>query len=293
MISVVFPIYNCVSSLERSILSLKEQTYPDFECLLIYDESEDGTLKEAKRLTGSDSRFKILHGPNTGLAAALNFGVAHSCYEYIARMDADDYSFPERFAFQLTALRSKHLDIVGSWFNVHSEKGSLLIKTPEGHDAIGLQMFKKVPFAHGSVMFKKSIFEKYDVKYSCQRLAEDFHLWISLFSKGAKFGNVQSVLFEYYIHEESLSHRKSDKLLIENYFLTKLHAKLNGKILESMSTVDLKKSHYCYLAALLYIQNANISTKRKFLLLIKFLKYINFWQLAYFLYYEIKSRRCS
>ncbi|MFD1958687.1 glycosyltransferase family 2 protein [Novosphingobium panipatense] len=103
-VSVLLPCYNGAAYLEEAVRSILLQTFADFELIVVDDGSTDATADILARMGRRDPRLRVVRQPNGGIVAALNTAIAHARGEYIARMDADDVSFPERFAFQVAWL---------------------------------------------------------------------------------------------------------------------------------------------------------------------------------------------
>lgn len=119
MISVILPAYNAQRFLPEAIRSILEQTYREFELLIVDDGSTDDTLEIARRLAAGDSRIRVIAAEHSDLAGALNRGIAEARYEWIARMDADDIAHPERFARQLAAAQAQPEVLVWGAFARH------------------------------------------------------------------------------------------------------------------------------------------------------------------------------
>lgn len=113
LVSVLLPVRNGGAFLTAAVRSIQLQTYPHWELLVLDDGSSDGALEAIERM--QDTRIRIVPGAQSlGIAARLNQGVALARGEFIARMDADDVSFPERFACQLALMAADEtLDLVG------------------------------------------------------------------------------------------------------------------------------------------------------------------------------------
>ena len=109
-ISVVFPIYNASMFIDESIESILNQSYENFELILINDGSTDNSLEKCEKFSKSDSRIKIINNSHQGLTKSLNDGIKISSGKYIARQDADDISNLERFKIQLekSNIQTKH-----------------------------------------------------------------------------------------------------------------------------------------------------------------------------------------
>ena len=110
-ISVVMPVWNVARSIEKSVATLRNQTFADFELIMIDDGSTDETPQILSRLADSDARIRILRQPNSGIVAALNLGIREAKGEYIARADGDDLYEPDRLELQLAYLQT-HENVV-------------------------------------------------------------------------------------------------------------------------------------------------------------------------------------
>ena len=123
-ISVILPTYNREAMLPNALDSILNQTFPDFELIVINDGSIDNTQKILEKYAAKDKRIKIInHEKNKGIVCGLNEGLEQAKGEYIARMDDDDISYPKRFEIQL-AYMQEHPDvaIVGTWVSTSDDK---------------------------------------------------------------------------------------------------------------------------------------------------------------------------
>ena len=204
-ISVVMPVYNGEKFLKEAIESILNQTYKDFEFLIVYDESTDGTLSIIQEFQEQDARLVLINGDKEGISGALNKGIKKSRGKYIARLDADDISLPTRFENQINHMEIFKLDICGGHSLLIDSDGKIngIGMVPRSHDLCGLSMMFMVPFAHSSVMILKSFLIDSSLKYIGKY--EDFDLWARMFSAGAKFGNVDDVVVRYRVLKDSLS----------------------------------------------------------------------------------------
>lgn len=121
VVSVVMSVYNGGPFLTEAIGSILSQSYADFECIII----DDGSTDNSADIIAShrDRRFRVItHAENAGLAARLNEGVAAASGRYVARMDADDISLPDRFARQVEFMQAHpHVGACGTWVEVAGE----------------------------------------------------------------------------------------------------------------------------------------------------------------------------
>ncbi|MGG7147241.1 glycosyltransferase [Clostridium butyricum] len=210
-ISVVMPVYNGEAYLKDSIESILNQTYTNFEFIIINDGSNDDTGKIIREYMKNDNRIILLERKNKGLVKSLNEGISLASGDYIARMDADDISDKERFRKQVNFFKyNKDVDILGSyikifgneerankietWFNQKWNKEDMLTRSLGGSI-----------IAHPTAMIKKSVFNKlvgYSNKYS--RL-EDDDLWVRAIKEGYIIDIVDEYLLKYRVHTESKS----------------------------------------------------------------------------------------
>ena len=119
LISVVTPVYNAGRYLRPAVESILVQTFRDFELIVVDDGSKDDSLAVLREYEANDHRVRIITRPNTGIVGALNDGLAAARGEFIARMDSDDLSTPERFEKQIAYLPCHaflHLQAAGVHF---------------------------------------------------------------------------------------------------------------------------------------------------------------------------------
>lgn len=194
-ISVLMPIYNAEKYLHESIDSILNQTYQNFEFIIINDGSTDGSADIVRSY--KDPRIIFVDNPkNSGLVAVLNQGLDMAQGEFIARMDADDISLQSRLEKQIKFMK-KHKDvgICGTFFHIFGnqinriEKKKLL---PSLKD-----MLKTSPVGHPTVMMRKSVLNKYHLRYDPRyKYAEDYELWTRAI-KYTKIANLKDVLLNY------------------------------------------------------------------------------------------------
>ncbi|EKD89877.1 MAG: WbfO protein [uncultured bacterium] len=179
-ISVIMAVYNGMPYLQEAVKSILDQSYKDFEFIIVNDASTDGTLKYLKSL--KDKRIQIINNPkNLGLALSLNRAIEKSKGAYIARMDADDISLTNRFKMQMEYLvANPKIDICGTWAKLIDENSRSI---GEVHKPTNDKEIKKMNkwitgLIHPSWFGKKSVFEKlngYNPKYD---MVEDYEFLI-------------------------------------------------------------------------------------------------------------------
>jgi glycosyltransferase involved in cell wall biosynthesis len=248
MISVIMPVYNGEEFLREAIESILDQTYKDFEFLILYDESSDDSFKIIQKYAALDSRVKLIKCERTGIIGALNKGIKLSKGDFIARMDADDICFPERFEKQIKFIEKENLDICGGDFIIINNNEVFIehVKVPKTKSEIILTMGFNVPFAHPSVMIKKEFLRKNKLFYgsSGKKYAEDLDMWITMFSKRAVFGNLKEEILKYRILNTSLSRVNSKEISHEiklglNNFINQNKALYKNSLLEVLKKDEL------------------------------------------------------
>lgn len=208
-ISVLLPVYNCELYIKEAIDSILNQTFSDFELLIIDDASTDKTLEIIKSFT--DSRIVIKEKPkNLGYTDSLNYGLTIAKGEYIARMDGDDYSFPNRFEKQVTYLDS-HPEAVLCGANYAIIDSEITTQLPQNNDEIQIQFIRNNCIAHPVVMLRNSVLKANNICYDVNKEpAEDFDLWVRLLNYG-KLHNLPEVLLKYRVHQKQVSNLQSEK----------------------------------------------------------------------------------
>ena len=216
-ISVVMSVFNGGDYLRKSIESILNQSYLNFEFIIINDGSTDTSLKIIKSY--KDNRIVLVNRKNKGLITSLNEGISLAKGRYIARMDADDISFPSRLEKQFDFIEKNNLDICGGHCLLLDKNGKIngLNVVPTSHKMCSLSLLFKVPFAHPSVMIRKQFLDENSLEYgqSSYKIAEDLDLWLRMHRCGARFGNVDSVVLKYRILSNSLSKVNNSLILKE------------------------------------------------------------------------------
>lgn len=188
-------VYNGQEHLKEAISNILDQSFSDFEFIIINDGSTDRTKQIIEQFAARDSRIRMINQKNAGLTVSLNRGINLSRGRYIARQDADDVSFPRRFEKQMSFLK-KHPDVVlcGAWFLEDNEGKGQMVRTYPLCDKVIRKNIKYVNhFCHPSVIFLKEAFARagrYDENFIT---AQDFELWIRLAEEG-KVANIPEVL---------------------------------------------------------------------------------------------------
>lgn len=196
-ISIILPVYNAKLYLQATLDSLYRQTFTDFEILAINDGSSDTSTEILSQQ--SDSRLRVLNNDgNQGLAFSLNRALSEARGEYIARMDSDDLSHPDRLQKQLTFMAlHPEVDICGSSIELVDEVGHIYrqVDYPLTDEAIKATMIFRSPLVHPSVMFRRALLNNKNLYYR-DIAGEDYDLWSRLLPN-ITFANCPEYLLAY------------------------------------------------------------------------------------------------
>jgi glycosyltransferase involved in cell wall biosynthesis len=215
MVSVIMPVYNSDRFLSQAIQSILDQTYSDFELIIIDDGSNDRSWDIVLDFQKRDERIRSLrHHNNKGVAAASNRGLEMASGKYIARMDSDDISLPDRFADQVGFLEAHpDIGILGGKMRFMDENGKLKGVFPVIHGNLNIHwnfMFES-PFSNTTVMYRKSLVEDYGLKYNQSAFyGEDYDFWCRLLPM-TQGENLAKVVLHCRLHPLSLTPRYADQ----------------------------------------------------------------------------------
>lgn len=208
-ISVILPVYNAAPYVVKAVQSMLRQSFTNFELLLINDGSTDDTDAIIKAHCLADARVRYISRENKGLIATLNEGIRLSLGRYIARMDADDISEPERLALQYQYLTS-HPDVaaVGCAYQLMDEQENIInIRKPPRYNWLIKPLFLfGSPFAHPSMMLNKGLIGQHLHYNDAYQYAEDYELWLRL-SLRFKLANLAKPLLKYRVLNTSVSRK--------------------------------------------------------------------------------------
>jgi len=236
-VTVLMPVFNSDKYIKKSIESILNQSFADFEFLIINDGSTDSSAKIIKSFT--DARIKYIENENNlGIVETLNKGLGLARGEYIARMDSDDISLPERFIKQ-TQFMDKFPDVAvcGSWVRnfgtVHS-----ISKLPIDNEQAAIMLIFDNAIAHPASMIRRSALPEtlYRTEYI---YAEDYDLWARL-SLSWKISNIPEVLLKYRVHHQQISQKKSS---VQNDVALKIQINLISSLFGLMPTVEDLAAH--------------------------------------------------
>lgn len=221
-ISILMGIYNCAGTLPEAIDSILAQTYTDWELILCDDGSRDDTyaVADSYRQRYPDKIILLKNQRNMGLNYTLNHCLEHASGNYIARMDGDDISLPQRFALELAALEAEpKLAVVSCPMIYFDENGDF------GRGGAACAYPGKEQLVHGPVhchapcMIRAEVMRRvggYSVDKKLLRV-EDWHLWLKIYAAGGQGKNLDQPLYKMRDDRNAASRRKFRYRLNEAY----------------------------------------------------------------------------
>jgi len=201
------PIHNGEAFVAAAIESILGQTFRDFEFLIIDDGSTDHSVGIIT--AHGDPRIRLIHNERQiELIRTLNRGVGLARGKYIARMDADDISLPERLERQVGFLEANpDVGACGTWLVTMGDREGEVWRYPESAGKIRCRLLFDVALAHPSVCMRREAFARHGLRFDeAYPQAEDYQLWRTA-SGQFPLANIAEVLLRYRVHAESLSQR--------------------------------------------------------------------------------------
>ncbi|MCH7744854.1 MAG: glycosyltransferase [Chloroflexi bacterium] len=204
VVTVLMAAYNVEQYISQAVESILNQTFSDFEFIIVDDGSEDSTPEILARY--DDARIKVIRVENQGLTNSLNTGLQASKCRLIARMDADDVCSPNRLEAQLAELqKNEDLALVGTWYNVIDEDGAFLSARDAPTDSAELRaiLLRENPFCHGSVLFRRDAVAAVGGYRPEFKSSQDYDLWLRL-REHYQMGMVPQVLYDWRLRRGSV-----------------------------------------------------------------------------------------
>jgi glycosyltransferase involved in cell wall biosynthesis len=253
-VTVLMPAYNAGKYIAEAIHSVLNQSFTDFELLIVDDGSSDHTLSVIREFT--DARIRLLTQENEGVSVALNRGLKAAKGLYIARFDADDICFPQRLFRQVLFLdgHPTYL-IIGSDAEYISENGEHLFDFRcAGHSyrEIRDNLYKFCPFIHSAVMYRREAILKAGGYCRDAHNFEDYLLWVKLVDSG-KWYNLPETLIKVRINPSSVTideqwrgkrFRRLKREIIRRGSVTKEEGEELWRIIRSQETKKIKEGAY-------------------------------------------------
>lgn len=201
-ISVVMPVYNSEKYLRESIESILDQTFTDFEFIIVDDQSTDSSWQIIQEYAKKDPKIvAVKNSGKKGCYPARNCGHRLAKGKYIAVMDSDDIALPERLQTQFDFMeQNPDIDICGSWMK-NFGANDRITKLPTNHEDIRDLTFFGCAVGNNAAFFKRNLNLEYATDFNC---SEDYELWCRKIDE-LKFANIPEILLLYRVHESQIS----------------------------------------------------------------------------------------
>ncbi len=241
-VTVMMVVHNGSEHLDECIKSVVEQTFPDFDFLIIDDGSTDETVHIIQ--TFKDDRIRIISNEHNYIAS-LNLGLQEARGEYIARMDADDIMEPIRLERQVEVLDSKpEISACMSWARGFGKKEMNLTSASGAVQGVLEKLLVKNIFIHPTTMLRRSFLQGHQLCYKVYPYAEDYKLWMDMSVNGAKFWIIPEYLLKYRMSNRQVSwiyreEQRQTTLRIKNEILLTLLNDEHNKELEALQKIYL------------------------------------------------------
>ena len=235
-VTILLPTRQSEKHLQETVKSILMQTFEDFELLVVDDASTDRTLPILREYR--DERIRIIHGPEKGLASALNVGLKSAKGTYIARIDADDIMVPHRIATQVAFMDANSgVAVCGGW-QQYFGMSSFLHAPPESAEQCKANLLFRCDLCHSTLMLRKNIFLDNQLFYDGHFAAEDYELWTRVLKFG-EIRNIQEVLGYYREDGKSITSEKKQQLISQN-------AEIVAASLRRNLGIELTERQKCY-----------------------------------------------
>ncbi len=259
LVSVVMSVFNAEKYLAEAIESILNQTFQNFEFIIINDGSTDSSLDITENYQKQDVRIILISRENRGLVTSLNEGIKRAKGKYIARMDADDIAMPTRLKDQVQYMEI-HIDVgicgTGAIVFGEDKKEHEWILAREDK-TLQTQLLFSSPLIHPSVMMRRDLVMKHKLFYHKDFIhAEDFELW-TRFAEVSKLANLNTPLLKYRILKNSAS-READKNQEQRYeIITSITKKYINKL--DIKQNDSERHLHFLLSANVHMQTEEIA----------------------------------
>lgn len=211
LVSILMPVYNAESHLGEALDSMLNQSYDIQEFIIIDDASDDNSSAILADYAAKDKRIILTRNmTNLGVTKSLNIGLNQCRGEFIARMDADDISEPNRIREQVSFLESNpEVGLVGSYYTT-IEDAPRVIKPPCSHQNIREKLLLGNCIGHPTIMFRKSLITEHQIIYPNIAYAQDYEFYAQ-FIKISRLANLPLTLLRYRVHDGQISLDKKEE----------------------------------------------------------------------------------
>ena len=211
LVSIIIPYFKKKDYILDAINSILNQTYQNFEIIIVYDDTDKSELSLIHKIQKVDKRIKVLiNKKNLGAGLSRNYAIKNSNGKYIAFLDADDIWNAEKLKKQVSIMEKKNLSITHTSYVILDKNNNANIRLAKNLDY--KKLLKSCDVGLSTVMIKKDLFSKKN-KFSNLKTKEDYALWLLLAKAGHIFYPIKEILTSWRISQNSLSSSVSRKLI--------------------------------------------------------------------------------
>lgn len=261
LVSILMPVYNTASFLPEAIDSILTQSFTDYELIVLDDCSPD----EAGAVLDNYSDPRIIRykgEKNAGLANVLNVGLDMARGKYIARMDSDDISMPERLQVQVDYLESNtDIDLCSCGMQLFGASNDVWVRSCEP-EKVKVEALFYSPILHASSVWRKDSFDKHGLRFRQEMVpAEDYDMWCRALANGLHLVNLPEILYKYRIRQgqatEDTGRTSAKEVEVRDRFLQKIFPDCSADALERMARIKTFKQVDEIKDAIELIENEN------------------------------------
>ncbi len=206
LISVVMSTYNRADILKETLVSVLNQTFDDYEFIIVNDGSDDNTNEIINGY--KDKRIRLINN-RRNLGCTFNYHYMHklSRGKYVAHIDDDDISYPDRLKKQYNYLEAnEHIALIGTYietFGSNKRPSWVMYKEPEELDFL-MNIYN--PICHSSIMYRKEFLDSNQINYDFEKkCSQDYDLYKQIIIKGGKLANLEEILVKYKMHPNRIT----------------------------------------------------------------------------------------
>ncbi|OYX21517.1 MAG: hypothetical protein B7Z04_02805 [Rhodobacterales bacterium 32-66-9] len=220
LLSVLMPVYDCDQFVQAAIDSILNQTFRDFEFIIIDDGSKDRTAEIVEAAAARDPRIRVISRENRGIVPSLNEALEQATGTLVARMDGDDISLPDRFSRQVAYLQANpECGLVGTQIMFMDPDGRPIAPMPNplGHDEIvARMMIGREGISHPTVLFRREVAQSINGYSDRFKHAEDIDFFLRM-AEATRVANMPELLLHYRQHPKSIGRTQSEAQAAAHY----------------------------------------------------------------------------
>lgn len=236
LVSIITPVYNGEKYISETIDSVLQQTYPDWEMIVVDDGSKDNSATIVRQYAEKESRITLLQQPNGGSASARNNGIRHANGQYIALLDSDDLWDQDFLRSQLDLMKDKNAIVVHGSYKRINEKSEEILRAWKAKEEVTykqMQITNHIACLTG--LYDTSIYGKIYLKEELRSIRDDYAYWLDIVKlAGKSYGN-QNILASYRVISSSTTGKK--KKLIKAQFFFYYHYQKLGLLKSVLYTI--------------------------------------------------------